>query len=100
MIMMAAAHFILNLATQRVLLQTNYLKHLLGGIQYAIGDNKALDYSKAKHNTHRKKSGLLKRNWYKASFFEPTEMTILPNLDILIIQRRGEVLLYKGYKSK
>jgi glucose/arabinose dehydrogenase/cytochrome c551/c552 len=28
-------------------------------------------------------------------FFEPTEMTILPNLDILVLQRRGEILLYK-----
>lgn len=28
-------------------------------------------------------------------FFEPTEMTILPNFDILVAQRRGEVLLYK-----
>src|SRR5450432_1413758 len=25
-----------------------YLKHILGGIEYAIGDNKALDYTKAK----------------------------------------------------
>jgi glucose/arabinose dehydrogenase/cytochrome c551/c552 len=28
-------------------------------------------------------------------FTEPTEMTILPNLDILIVQRRGEIMLYK-----
>ena len=28
--------------------EPDYLKHLLGGIQYAIGDNKELDYSKAK----------------------------------------------------
>ena len=48
MIMMAAAHFILNLATKESYSEPNYLKHLLGGIQYAIGDNKALDYSKAK----------------------------------------------------
>jgi hypothetical protein len=27
-------------------------------------------------------------------FTEPTEMTILPNLDILIVQRRGEILKY------
>ncbi len=26
----------------------------------------------------------------QGTFFEPTEMTILPNLDILILQRRGE----------
>ena len=28
--------------------EPNYLKHILGGIQYAIGDNNELDYSKAK----------------------------------------------------
>ncbi len=27
-------------------------------------------------------------------FFEPTEMTVLPNLDILVAQRRGEIMLY------
>src|ERR1700760_1571061 len=36
----------------------------------------------------------------KATFFEPTEMTILPNLDILVTQRRGEVLLYKHRTHK
>src|ERR1700737_2313606 len=28
-------------------------------------------------------------------FSEPTEMTVLPNLDILVVQRRGEFMLYK-----
>src|ERR1700753_3245885 len=36
----------------------------------------------------------------KATFFEPTEMTILPNLDILVAQRRGEILLYKHKTHK
>src|SRR5690606_27557671 len=30
----------------------------------------------------------------KGEFFEPTEMAILPNLDVLIAQRRGEILHY------
>jgi len=33
-------------------------------------------------------------------FFEPTEMTVLPNLDILIVQRRGEILIYKNDAKK
>ena len=33
-------------------------------------------------------------------FFEPTEMTILPNLDILVTQRRGEIMLYKNDTKK
>jgi glucose/arabinose dehydrogenase/cytochrome c551/c552 len=28
--------------------------------------------------------------------FEPTELTVLPNLDILYTQRRGEIMLYKN----
>jgi len=33
-------------------------------------------------------------------FFEPTEMTILPNLDILVAQRRGEILRYNHLTKK
>lgn len=33
-------------------------------------------------------------------FFEPTEMTILPNLDILVAQRRGEVMIYNHLTKK
>ena len=35
-----------------------FLKHILGGIKYAIGDNKELDYSKAKTLKVPKKTGL------------------------------------------
>ncbi|HNP20547.1 MAG TPA: ThuA domain-containing protein [Panacibacter sp.] len=80
--------------------EPNYLKHLLGGIQYAIGDNKALDYSKAKTQYSPEEERFTKTQLVQGEFFEPTEMTILPNLDILIIQRRGEVLLYKQDTKK
>lgn len=33
-------------------------------------------------------------------FFEPTEMTILPNLDILVAQRRGEIMRYDHVTKK
>ncbi|TDX02351.1 PQQ-dependent sugar dehydrogenase [Dinghuibacter silviterrae] len=32
----------------------------------------------------------------QGQIFEPTEMTVLPNLDVLFLQRRGEVMLYKN----
>ena len=79
--------------------EENFLKHLLGGIQYAIGDNKELNYGKAKSQEFLMKTGLQKHNLAVGQFFEPTEMTILPNLDILIAQRRGEILLYKNGDS-
>ena len=42
------------------------------------------------------KTGFQKTSLVKGNFYEPTEMTILPNLDILIAQRRGEIMLYKN----
>ena len=74
----------------------NFLKHLLGGIQYAIGENKKLDYSQVKTDRVPNEDRFTKTVLVQAQFFEPTEMTILPNLDILIAQRRGELLLYKN----
>ncbi|MEO5892353.1 MAG: ThuA domain-containing protein [Ferruginibacter sp.] len=77
-----------------------YLKHILGGIQYAIGDNKELDYGKAKTQIPPDENRFTKTQLAQGDFFEPTEMTILPNFDILIIQRRGEIMLYKNETKK
>ncbi|WP_184550142.1 ThuA domain-containing protein [Mucilaginibacter sp. FT3.2] len=73
-----------------------YLKHLLGGIQYAIGDNKSLDYSKCTTLRVPEENRFSKTSLIQGTFYEPTEMTILPNLDILVTQRRGEIMLYKN----
>jgi len=72
-----------------------FLKHLLGGIEYAIGDNHQLNYNKAKTLRVPQEDRFTKTQLVSGAFFEPTEMTILPNLDILITQRRGEIMLYK-----
>ena len=73
-----------------------YLQHILGGIQYAIGDNKELNYSKAKTKTPPDENRFTKTQLAQGDFYEPTEMTILPNFDILVVQRRGEIMLYKN----
>ncbi|PZR22948.1 MAG: Crp/Fnr family transcriptional regulator [Citrobacter freundii] len=72
-----------------------FLKHLLGGIQYAIGENKNPDYGKATTLRVLEENRFTKTQLVQGTFFEPTEMTILPNLDILVTQRRGELMLYK-----
>jgi cytochrome c len=72
-----------------------FLKHILGGIEYAISDNLELDYTKAHTPKTPEEERFTKTVLKQATFFEPTEMTILPNSDILIAQRRGEILLYK-----
>ncbi|MDP5091593.1 MAG: hypothetical protein NWQ18_14690, partial [Saprospiraceae bacterium] len=73
-----------------------FLKHVLAGIQYAMGEKKTLDYSKAKTQRVPEENRFEKKNLVQGGFTEPTEMTILPNFDILIAQRRGEILLYKN----
>ncbi|MCW3091824.1 MAG: hypothetical protein JWP81_2893 [Ferruginibacter sp.] len=77
-----------------------YLTHLLGGIQYAIGENKELDYGKAKAQIPPEDNRFSKTQLAQGDFYEPTEMTVLPNLDIMVIQRRGEILLYKQDTKK
>ncbi len=77
-----------------------FLQHLLGGIQYAIGENKKLNYKKATSQFPPDEDRFVKTTLVQGEFFEPTEMTILPNLDVLIVQRRGEILLYKNETKK
>ena len=74
----------------------NYTKHLLGGIKYAISENKKLNYSKATSEYAPDEDRFTKVSLAQGTFFEPTEMTILPNYDVIIAQRRGELLLYKA----
>ncbi len=73
-----------------------FLKHLLGGIQYAIGENLNLDYSKATSQLPPDVDRFTKIVLKEGDFFEPTEMTVLPNNDVLVGQRRGEILWYNA----
>jgi cytochrome c len=71
------------------------LKNVLNEIEYAIGHYQPLDYSKVITPYPPGENHFSKHMMVQGTFMEPTEMTVLPNLDILIIQRRGEILLYK-----
>ena len=71
-----------------------FLKHLLGGIQYAIGENLNLDYSKVTTQMPPDADRFAKVTLSEGQFFEPTEMAVLPNGNVLVAQRRGEVMLY------
>lgn len=81
--------------TNEAYADSSFLKHLLGGIEYAIGDNHQLNYKKARSEYPPDEDRFTKITLAQGEFTEPTEMTILPNLDILVVQRRGEILLYK-----
>ena len=67
---------------------------LLAGIRYAMGNNDRLDYGKATAKRvpaeNRFSATLLSRG-----LDEPTQMAILPNLDILIAERKGPILFYR-----
>ena len=70
-------------------------KNVLNAIMFAIGHYEPLDYTKAKIPYPPSENHFVKHNLVQGTFYEPTEMTILPNLDILILQRRGEIMLYQ-----
>ena len=81
--------------------EPNYLKHLLGGIHYAMGNNDELNLAHAKTQMPPDEDRFTKTQLaVGGDFYEPTELTVLPNLDVLIIQRRGEIMLYKNDTKK
>lgn len=71
-----------------------FLQHVLGGIQYAIGDNRPLDYRKTRSKRVPDEDRFTKNMLVSGILDEPTEMAILPNLDILVVQRKGGLLRY------
>lgn len=77
-----------------------FLKHLLAGIQYAIGDNEKLDYAKAKSQPIPEANRFVKTVLQQGGFVEPTEMAVLPDLNILVTQRRGEIMFYSNKTKK
>ncbi|HVW97340.1 MAG TPA: ThuA domain-containing protein [Mucilaginibacter sp.] len=72
-----------------------YLKHILGGIEWAM-DHPALNYDRAVTERMPDEDRFKKTQLVTGTFFEPTELTVLPNLDVLIAERRGPILLYKN----
>ena len=76
--------------------EEKFVNHILGGIQYAIGGNLNLDYRKATSQIPPDVNRFSKVTLTSGQFFEPTEMAVLPNNDVLISQRRGEVMYYNA----
>ena len=72
-----------------------FLKHVLGGITYAIGGHKGLDYRKVTTAQIPAESLWTKTDLTMGTLAEPTEMAVLPTKDVLIAQRGGEIVLYK-----
>jgi cytochrome c len=81
--------------TSKNIQDESFLKNMLNEIEYAIGHFEPLDYSKVSTSYPPAENHFTKQILIQDHFFEPTEMTVLPNLDILVLQRRGEIMLYK-----
>jgi glucose/arabinose dehydrogenase/cytochrome c551/c552 len=73
-----------------------YLQHLSAGIDYAMGGHKKLNYSKATSQYPPDQRRFTRENLAIGDFYEPTEMTILPNKDVLIAERRGGLKWYNN----
>ncbi|MDT0684975.1 ThuA domain-containing protein [Autumnicola psychrophila] len=76
----------------------NVLSLLKAGIDYAIGENNLLDYERA---TALKvpEENRFSKEILAEGLDEPTELTILPNLDILIAERKGNIKYYSSKDS-
>ena len=72
-----------------------FVKHVLGGITYAIGERRPLDYAKATTARVPAESLFTKVDLTMGTLAEPTEMAVLPTRDVLIAQRGGEIVLYR-----
>jgi cytochrome c len=79
--------------------EEKYLQLLGSGIQYAIGSGNLPDYRKARAVRVPAQPGIVKTILTQGTLTEPTELAVLPNLDVLIAQRRGTLLRYRAADS-
>jgi cytochrome c len=74
--------------TEATFAEPLFLRHLLGGLRYAIGMG-ALDYRRARPEENRFAKVVL-----ADKLNEPVELAVLPDERVLFIERRGAVNLY------
>lgn len=70
-----------------------FLRHLLAGIQYAIGDGKALDYSKA-YAVKRPEDNRFTKTVLSNDLNEPMELTVAPDGRVFFTERGGKFYVY------
>ncbi|HYW49493.1 MAG TPA: ThuA domain-containing protein, partial [Gemmatimonadaceae bacterium] len=73
-----------------------FLQHVLGGMRYAIGEQRALDYAEATAQRPPADSLFRKVALTMGTLAEPTEMAVLPGGDVLIAQRGGEIAMFRA----
>ncbi len=76
-----------------------FLDHVWQGIDYAMGDNVKLDYSKATSKRMPEENRFTK-TILDFNLDEPTEMAILPDGKIIFTERKGAIKLYTPSNGK
>lgn len=76
-----------------------FLQHLLGGIRYAIGDQKPLNYQRA-HSLPRPDATRFVKTVVADHLNEPMEVDQLPDGRILFIERHGYLRLFDPATSR
>src|SRR5687767_3237057 len=74
--------------TEATFSEALFLRHLLGGLRYAMGTG-AIDFSRARPEENRFTKVILAEK-----FEEPVELAVLPDERVLFIERHGYVNLY------
>ena len=79
--------------TEESYIEPFFIEHVWGGIQYAAGPMQRIDYRKSTivPEENRFDIEVLDEN-----LNEPMELEVLPNGNVVFIQRHGEVMLYDG----
>jgi len=72
-----------------------FLSLLKAGVDYAIGENRELNYEKATA-LRVPEENRFSKEILAEGLDEPTELTILPNLDILLAERKGAIKYFRA----
>jgi len=73
--------------------EEEFLKHLLGGIKYAIGKNKALDYSLA-HTYAVPAENRFVQTVLGSNLDEPMELDVFDDGRVILVERKGGIKLW------
>jgi cytochrome c len=89
--------------TDETYVEPLFLRHLWGGLNYAMGGEKpkSLDYKLA-HTKRLPEENRFTKVVLEERLTEPVELAVLPDLRVLFVERRGNVKIYdpKAGKSK
>ena len=69
------------------------------GIDFAIGDN-SLNYERARSLAVPDENRFIKHVLVPGPLDEPTELTVLPDGNVVFVQRKGEVMFYDAEKEE